>query len=232
MTITCNQIDDLLFDGSPLAMETAARHAAECDACAATLAAWNELSDTARSMRTTWENDTLWPRIERAIRAEKSKRSPMRWLRQAAAAAAIILGLGAPLFYAVRVQSRQAAYDRTILRASAMEEVERAEREHIRSIVNLEKLADAKLEDTTSPLMISYKEKLMLLDDAIAECEANIENNRQNAHLRKQLLAMYSEKQQTLMDVLREDSNVPQNQYASRARRDRPVVFRGAALRR
>jgi hypothetical protein len=56
--------------------------------------------------------------------------------------------------------------------------------------------------------MISYKEKLMLLDDAIAECEANIAQNRQNAHLRKQLLAMYSEKQQTLMDVLREDSDV------------------------
>ena len=56
--------------------------------------------------------------------------------------------------------------------------------------------------------MVSYKEKLMLLDDAIAECEANIDNNRQNAHLRKQLLAMYSEKQQTLEDVLREDSNV------------------------
>jgi hypothetical protein len=207
MTITCNQIDDLLFDGSPLAMETAARHAAECDACAETLAAWNELSDTARSMRTTWENDTLWPRIERAIRAEK-KRAPSRWLRQFAAAAVIILALAAPLLYAVRVQSREAAFDRTILRVSALDDVERAERDHVRAIQNLEKVAGARLEDAQSPLMISYKEKLMLLDDAIAECEANIAQNRQNAHLRKQLLAMYSEKQQTLMDVLREDSDV------------------------
>ncbi len=212
MTIKCNQIDDLLFDGSPLAMETAARHAAECDACAETLAAWNDLSDTARSMRTAWENDMLWPRIERAIRAEKSKRSPARWIRQAVAAAVIIFGLGAPMFYALRVQSSQAAFDRTIIRVSTLDEVERAEREHVRAIENLEKLADAKLEDASSPLMISYKEKLMLLDEAIAECETNIENNRQNAHLRKQLLAMYSEKQQTLMDVLREDSDVPQNQ--------------------
>ena len=207
MTITCNQIDDLLFDGSPLAMETAARHAAECDACAQTLAAWNELSDTAQSMRTTWDNDTLWPRIERAIRAEK-KRSPSRWLRHAAAAVLIIVGLGAPLFYMLRVQTREAAFDRTIIRVSALDEVERTERDYTRAIGKLEKLTEPKLEDAESPLMISYKEKLMLLDDAIAECEANIDQNRQNAHLRKQLLAMYSEKQQTLQDVLREDSDV------------------------
>ena len=207
MTITCNQIDDLLFDGSPLAMETAARHAAECDACAQTLAAWNELSDTAQSMRTTWDNDMLWPRIERAIRAEK-KRSPSRWLRHAAAAVLIIVGLGAPLFYMLRVQTREAAFDRTIIRVSALDEVERAEHDYTRAIRNLEKLTEPKLEDSESPLMISYKEKLMLLDDAIAECEANIDQNRQNAHLRKQLLAMYSEKQQTLQDVLREDSDV------------------------
>jgi hypothetical protein len=207
MTINCNQIDDLLFDGSPLAMETAARHAAECDACAETLAAWNELSATAQSLRTTWKNDTLWPRIERALRAEKKRPSP-RWLRQTVAAAFIIAALGAPLFYTLRTQSREAAFDRTIIRVSALDAVERAERDHIRAIENLEKVAEPKLEDAQSPLMISYKEKLMLLDDAIAECETNIENNRQNAHLRKQLLAMYTEKQQTLTDVMREDSNV------------------------
>ncbi len=48
----------------------------------------------------------------------------------------------------------------------------------------------------------------MLLDEAIAECQSNIDQNRQNAHLRKQLLSMYSDKQQTLQDVLREDSHV------------------------
>ena len=145
--------------------------------------------------------------LERAIRAER-KRSPSRWLRHAAAAVLIIVGLGAPLFYMLRVQTREAAFDRTIIRVSALDEVERTERDYTRAIGKLEKLTDAKLEDSESPLMISYKEKLMLLDDAIAECETNIDQNRQNAHLRKQLLAMYSEKQQTLQDVLREDSDV------------------------
>lgn len=206
MTITCSQLDDLLLDGSPLAMETAARHAAECAACAGALASWNEISETARSMRTTWDNEMLWPRIERALREQK--RSWPRRLWQVAAAVFIVLGLGSTMFYALRVQTREAAYDRSLIRVSALDEVEQAEREHIRAIENLEKLADARLEDAESPLMISYKEKLMLLDEAIEECQLNIDRNRQNAHLRKQLLAIYSEKQQTLHDVLREDSDV------------------------
>ena len=208
MNITCSQFDDLLFDASPLAMETAARHAQECASCAETLAAWNELSSTAQSMRTTWKNDTLWPRIERALREEKKRRSPSRWLWQVAAALFITIGLGGTMFYALRTQTREAAFDNSILRVSALDEVETAEREHVRTIAKLEKLADPKLDDAETPLMISYKEKLMLLDDAIEECQTNIDRNRQNAHLRKQLLAMYSEKQQTLQDVLREDSNV------------------------
>jgi hypothetical protein len=207
MTINCSQIDDLLFDGSPLAMETAARHAAGCPSCAETLAAWNDLSSTARSMRTSWENDMLWPRIERSLRAER-KRTPRMWW-QLAAAILITIGLGTTLFMTMRSQARDAKFDESILRISAMDEVEKAERAHVKAIQSLERVTEARLEDPQTPLMIAYKEKLMLLDDAIDECQANIDRNRQNAHLRRQLLAMYSEKQQTLQDVLREETNVP-----------------------
>lgn len=206
MNVTCSQLDDLLFDASPLAMETAARHAQDCPACAEKLESWNDLSATARSMQTTWTSDMLWPRIERSIR-EEQRRRPVRRFRSFAAAAVLTLGLGGTMFYALRVQTHDAAFDEDILRITALDDVERAERAHLAAIENLEQLAEAKLEDADTPLIVSYKEKLMLLDDAIAECEANIEQNRQNAHLRKQLLAMYTEKQQTLHDVLREDSN-------------------------
>lgn len=203
MTIQCSQLDDLLLDASPLAMETAARHAKECAACAESLAAWNELSSTAQSLRTTWDNDMLWPRIERALRNER-KRSNRVW--QYAAAFLITLGLGATGFYALRTQTRDAAFDASIIRINALDEVERTEREHVKAIDRLEHLAEAKLDEADTPLMVSYKEKLMLLDDAIAECRTNIDRNQQNAHLRRQLLSMYSEKQQTLQDVLREDN--------------------------
>lgn len=207
MTITCNHLDDLLFDGSPLAMETAARHAETCAACAERLAEWNEISTTAQSMQHHWDNDLLWPRIERALREER-RRSPLTRLWQIAAAVLVIAALGGTMFYALRVQTHDASFDRDILRISALDEVERAERTHVAAIARLERVADAKLESSESPVMVSYKEKLMLLDDAIAECQSNIERNRQNAHLRTQLLAMYSEKQRTLEDVLQEESHV------------------------
>jgi hypothetical protein len=207
MTITCTQLEDLLFDGSPLAMETAARHAKECPACAETLAAWTEMSATAQTLREPWQNDLLWPRIERALRQEtRPNRSRRVW--QIAAAILLTLAMGSTLIYAVRVQNHDAEFDKDILRVSALDEVEEAERTHVRAISKLQRLADAKLESAETPLMVSYKEKLMLLDDAIAECQSNINQNRQNAHLREQLLTMYSEKQRTLQDVLREDDHV------------------------
>jgi len=207
MNITCTQLDDLLFDGSPLAMETAARHARDCAACAETLAEWNEISSTAQTLHETWPSDLLWPRIERSLRQER-KRAPLTRLRQYAAAILLTVGLGGTMWFSIRSQAHDAAFDKRILQVSALDEVERAENEHVQAIAQLERLAEARLEENESPLMASYKEKLMLLDDAIAECKANVDSNQQNAHLRKQLLAMYSDKRQTLEDVLREESNV------------------------
>ena len=208
MNVTCTQLDDLLFDGSPLAMESAARHARDCAACAEKLAEWNDIAETAQSMRESWQNDMLWPRIERSLREERKRNAPMTRLRQYAAAILITIGLGGTMWYSLRVQSSDAAFDKRILQVSALDEVERAEKSHELAIAQLEQLAESKIDQSGSPLMVSYKEKLMLLDDAIAECQSNIDRNRQNAHLRKQLLAMYSAKQQTLEDVLKEDTNV------------------------
>ncbi|HYR28780.1 MAG TPA: hypothetical protein VEU30_09960 [Thermoanaerobaculia bacterium] len=207
MNITCTQLDDLLFDGSPLAMETAARHARDCTACAEKLAEWNEISSIAPSLHETWQSDLLWPRIERSLRQER-KRTPLTRVWQYAAAILLTVGLGGTMWFSIRSQAHDAAFDKRILQVSALDEVQRAENEHVQAIAQLERLAEAKLEENESPLMASYKEKLMLLDDAIAECKSNVDGNQQNAHLRKQLLAMYSDKQQTLEDVLREDSNV------------------------
>lgn len=207
MTIDCTQLDDLLFDGSELAMEVAAGHAAGCDECAARLATWNDLSSTAWSMRAEWDSELLMPRVIRAIEQQK-RRDARSWWWQAAAAAILTVCMAGTAYYALRMQRQDAAFDESILRMSALDEVERAQQIHTKAIANLERVAESRLDEAQSPLMLSYKEKLMLLDDAIAECESNIERNRQNAHLRSQLLAMYSEKQETLQAVLREENHV------------------------
>ena len=184
-----------------MALAAAAEHAERCAACAERLASWNEISATARGMRAGWENDMLWPRIERAVKRER--RRGWTQLLQVAAALAIFAALAAVAWSVVRARQ----FDNVILRASAVDEVEKAEQQHIAAIDHLEKLAEPKLDTPDTPIMVSYKEKLMLLDDAIAECQKGIEQNRNNAHLRKQLLAIYSEKQRTLQDVLREETH-------------------------
>ena len=206
MNISCNEIDNLLLEGDHFSMETAAKHARECDACMEKLAAWNEITETAHTMQASWPSDTLWPRIHRALEAEKRNHF-VRTLWRTAAAVLLTAALGAGTWYGMRAE-RHAAFDREILRISALDDVERAEHAHIAAIDHLEKIAGSRLEQAQSPLMVNYKEKLMLLDDAIAECQTNINRNRQNAHLRKQLLAIYSEKQKTLEDVMREGTHV------------------------
>jgi hypothetical protein len=202
---TMTHIDELLLNGDRESMQAAALHASACSECAEVLAGWNDLSGTARELHTTWNSDLLWPRIERAIRNER-RAGASRWL-QIAAAVVVIVGLGVTLAFAFRARNEQKAFDRAILREKAVHDVETAEEQHVAAINQLEKLAEPKLEEAASPLMVNYKEKLVLLDDAIAECQANIQHNRQNAHLRNQLLAIYGEKQSTLRDVLREESH-------------------------
>jgi len=200
-------IDELLANGDGASMQAAALHATDCAECAETLAEWNDISSTARELHTTWNSDLLWPRIERAIRKETRQPSPMRWM-QIAASVVVMIGLGVVLGFALRARKEEKAFDRRILINTALLDVEDAEKKHLETIARLEKLTDSTLEAPATPLMVSYKEKLVLLDDAIAECQTNIEQNRKNAHLRSQLLAIYDAKQQTLQDVLREESHV------------------------
>jgi hypothetical protein len=209
MTIACEQLDDLLLDGDQFSLEAAARHAQSCDGCMQKLADWNDISSTARGLHATWDNDLLWPRIERAIRNERRSTRTRVW--QIAAAFFLLAILGTTVWIAQR-RMHAADFDRDILKVSAVDEVERAEKAHINAINHLETLASAKLDQPSTPLMVSYKEKLMMLDDAIAECQTAIDKNRQNAHLRTQMLTMYSEKQRTLQDVLREENNHASNQ--------------------
>jgi hypothetical protein len=204
MTITCNQLDDLFLEGDQLSLEAAARHAQSCDACMEKLASWNDISFTARDLHTTWNNDMLWPRIERAIRDEQRQNPTRIW--QIAAAVVLLAALGATAWIAQR-RMRSSDFDNAILRVAAIDEVERAEQNHIAAINHLEAVTASRLDQPTTPLLVSYKEKLMMLDDAIAECQGAINKNRQNAYLRTQLLTMYSEKQRTLQDVIREGNH-------------------------
>ena len=93
-----------------------------CQACRQTLAEWNEISATARDLHATWNNDMLWPRIERAIRNERRGTRTRMW--QIAAALFLLATLGVAVWIAQR-RVHTSAFDDVILRTSAVDEVER-----------------------------------------------------------------------------------------------------------
>jgi hypothetical protein len=208
MKIHCTEFDNLLLEGDAYSMDIAEKHAATCAACSETLTSWKEISQTARGMQTTWQTDMLWPRIERSIRAEKKRMPP--WMT-IAASFAIFAIVGVMAWTAV-VRVKANRFEKMIIASGKIDAVREAEKKHREAIAALEEQTEDALEDPASPLLVSYKEKLMLLDDAIAQCETAIQQNRRNAHLRKQLLAMYSEKQRTLQEVLREETSNVSNQ--------------------
>lgn len=211
MNIQCSEVDTLLLEGDRFSMEIAERHGATCAACAQKLAEWNEISTTAQGMKAAWQNEMLWPRIDRALQKAVQRKSLWRPWMQVAASVAIFAFLSV-IVWTAHVRMKANEFDKQILRVAAVDEVERQQQALAHAIENLEKQTDTKLDDPATPLLVSYKEKLMLLDDAISQCEDAIKQNRKNAHLRKQLMAMYSEKQQTLQNVLREETTNVSNQ--------------------
>jgi len=111
---------------------------------------------------------------------------------------------------AVVTQRRGDGEDEWMVRAAAIDSVENAERAHLEAIDRLAEVAAPELEAPATPLLVSYKEKLMLIDDAIAECRTGIATNQYNAHLRRELLAMYVAKQRTLEEIVNGENHAEQ----------------------
>lgn len=129
-----------------------------------------------------------------------------------AAAALLVLVVGGGSFFVWKRQLNYAPpeFEQWVLQEAALQEVEQAEQKHMASIDRLAELVEPTLGNADTPLMMSYREKLVLLDDAIRECRSQINENRQNAHLRRQLLAIYSEKDRTLRELMKENVDVQQ----------------------
>ncbi len=217
MNIQCEDRDRVFEDGTPAEWAALEAHSANCAGCAEELGSWKALSAAAQELHDYSDSPALWPRIERALSEQAAgKRSAKRWawLRfgggfalglQTAAAAALVLVLTVSAGWVYVHRSRQIAPDdHSLLKSSALGEVERAQAAYEQAIDKLAAQAKPQLENPATPLQANYKEKLLVLDSAISDLRAQAGLNPSNAQLREQLLAMYQEKQQTLEDVLEE----------------------------
>jgi len=215
MSVTCDDRERIFLDGSAEQWAALEQHAASCAACAEQLRAWKQLSAAAAELRDYQESPALWARIETSLRAQQTATPPRHhywkgfdfWARlshgwQMALLGAMVVAFAISGGYVFKLHD-SATPDpaNRLLKNGALAEVERTERDYMTAIDKL--AADARPQlNTGTALMVSYREKLVILDSAIAELRAQAGENPSNAHLRYQLLAMYQEKQQTLQDVL------------------------------
>ncbi len=215
MNISCNDRERIFLDGSPEEWAALEQHANACAVCAEELRAWKQLSAAAGDMREYQESPALWARIETSLRQQQSAPAPRKnfwnsrdfwrqfspgWQSVLVGAMVLALAVSSGYLYTHR-GARGVDSGNKLLKTGALAEVERTERDYLSAIDKLAADADPQLSEGT-PLMASYREKLMVLDSAIADLRAQAGGNPSNAHLRYQLLAMYQEKQLTLQDVL------------------------------
>jgi hypothetical protein len=218
MNIDCKDRDRIFRDGTPVEWAALEQHGLNCPACAEELRAWKSLSAAARELRDYSDSPSLWPRIEHALTEQAAAKKQrwgwldfgtsihLGWQVAAAAAMVVVLTLGSVWVYQSRVDRKggSEAADKSLLKSSALAEVERTQEAYEQAIDKLAAQAKPQIDNPTTPLQQSYREKLLVLDSAIDDLRAQAGLNPSNAHLRQQLLAMYQEKQQTLQDILEE----------------------------
>lgn len=125
----------------------------------------------------------------------------MGWQTAAAGALVVVLAVSTGWFY-LQDKGPQGNAGNELLKSKTLAEVERTQSAYVEAIDKLSGEAKAQLDNPATPLLANYQEKLLVLDSAIADLRVQAGMNPSNAQLRYQLLAMYQEKQRTLMEVL------------------------------
>jgi hypothetical protein len=219
MTASCRDLERALAGADPDLLTAFEEHASDCAACGRELAEWRRIGEAARGLSRSWESPDLLPRIRQAL-AEESTRGTetepteahlarWRWVPPVSIAALFVLAtVGVFVFRNSGGREPLTEHWKTtkapLLTDAAIDEVDKAEQAYLASIDKLSKLAEPALSGATSPVLVNYREKLTVLDAAIRELQASVDQNRGNTHLRRELLAVYQEKQRTLQSLMKE----------------------------
>lgn len=213
----CKDLERALLEDTPALRAALKNHTVDCGVCREKLRIWQEISAAAQTMHKDWPTPALWPRIESSLEVEAAKprgwrawisglqvAAERRW-QTALAMLVFVVVSGTGVWLLLHKVAPTPVADQHLLTDQAVHQVEQAEQTYEQSIEKLAKLAEPKLAEGSTPLLVNYREKLDLLDTAIGECRTNLDKNRANAHLRAELLSFYQEKERTLEQVLREE---------------------------
>jgi hypothetical protein len=214
MNVTCNDRERIFLDGTPEEWAALEAHAASCTACGEEIRGWRNLSVAASDLHQEWDSSALWPRIEEALKQQSPSNDSwldrifgswnlglVQW--QVAAAALLLVALsGSAIWFVTHQRTGEIPQNEALFNDSIVNEVVHAEAAYERAINKLDAQTRPQLEHSSAPLMANYREKLLVLDGAIADLKSQAGINPANGHLRRQLLAMYQEKQDTLEEIL------------------------------
>ena len=214
----CPQFEKALSRGED-AVAALEIHSGTCEDCRVRLRLWKEIAQAAPALRKSWDSPDLFPGIARVLSEAGRTAAPVpvapaprrrfAWVPAAAAASLFVLSMvGLSIFKpgesARDPFARPSMGKEPLMSNETMNEVEEAESNYLVSIEKLSRQAEPRMANPGSPLLVSYREKLQLLDSAIGDLRGQLEGNRFNTHLRKELLAMYQEKKRTLEEVVKE----------------------------
>lgn len=219
-TFECRDLQEALRTREPELLDALDVHAASCSRCHDQLQLWTAISDAAPTLRKEWDSPRLWPHIRQALAREqdgagrlwsfRSSFSGRSWVPAAAASALFVIAAAGLWVFQAGSAGREPLvagpwrYQDALMTERALDDVQTRERDYLESIERLSRLVAPRLRRAETPLLASYREKLQLLDGAITEIRAEIDRNQYNTHLRRELLAMYAEKQRTLQDLMKE----------------------------
>jgi hypothetical protein len=189
------------------------RHVRKCPDCQAEAARDRRLSEETPRLRTPIQAPGLWGRIESSLRTEAgsaaagqrdaSARPPIRSKRFRLWPLLVPAAAGAALILAVTVlPPRKSASSSGLLDRQTLARVDAQEKEYIKAIGDLEKLAKPKISVMDPSLVSLYRDRLAVIDAQIEKCREALDKNPGNAHIRRYFLAALQDKKQTLAEAL------------------------------
>lgn len=196
--MSCHKFEEYLQ--GMLDISSLKAHMQNCQDCREAFQTDKQILDRSKNLNQNLKVPDIWNSIQNEIKEGSADQRQFRFREKLflAAAAMILITTAVWIINSNLPDSEQAR----ILSGKALEKVEKAEREYVDAINDLENLAYDEIENTTEPLAQLYRNKLSLIDQQIRNCQEALENNPANSHIRQYLMAALQDKHKTLKDIL------------------------------
>ena len=180
------------------------KHVRSCPSCLHRFQEDERLTALARGLGRESVPPDLWDKIETAILAEyeESRRNPVRtfWhhthpVLRWAAVLILVFGLGRLLW------QERSLNQNGLIPDSILTRVEKRERAYLRAIEQLEKRLPDRMAAMDMELSLLYRDRLETIDAQIRACQAALDDNPANGHIRRYMLAALQDKKQTLREI-------------------------------